>query len=177
LSKNYLLQDFDFGGRHWIRIHENTIAALQRLPAAQVLGHARLIRTPTQLIAMVSIAEAATASMDESYCQLLWVMVQLIERTFRSNGRGYQYFHWVHEQSYAEHLRKRLEFGRTDGLIEQLVEIKEQQQRLQDELEATRRQNDEILLSQRFYSRRDSSEVHSNVYSSEFPLFGCCSKT
>src|SRR5947209_17130774 len=79
LLDEYLFHNFDFNteGRDWIRIHENTIAALQCLPAEQVLGHATLVRTPTQLTAMVSIAEAATASMEESYCQLLWVMVKL----------------------------------------------------------------------------------------------------
>ena len=83
LSENHLLNDDNFDNKYydWIRIHENTIAALQRLPAAQVLGHATLVRNPTQLTAMVSIAEAATVSMDESYCQLLWVMVKAIEQT------------------------------------------------------------------------------------------------
>jgi hypothetical protein len=47
--QDYLLKDFNFDtqSRDWIRIHEKTIAALQRLPAAQVLGHATLVRTPT----------------------------------------------------------------------------------------------------------------------------------
>jgi len=87
------------------------IAALQHLPAAQVLGHATLVRTPTRLTAIVSIVEAATASTDESYCQLLWVMINLLEKTFKSGGRWYKYFHWKHEISYAEHLRMETRFG------------------------------------------------------------------
>jgi len=157
LSNDYLLDDFDFNPKYrdWIRIHENTIAALQCLPAEQVLGHATLVRTPTQLTAMVSIAEAASASMEEEYCQLLWVMVKLIEKTFRFDGKGYQYFHWKHEISHAEHLRRTLgmdlrgrDRDREEALIELLVEVKEvkkQQQKLQDQLEATQRQNNEIL--------------------------------
>ena len=159
LCNDYLFNNFDFDGlyRQWIRIHEKTIAALQCLPAEQVLGQATLVRTPTQLTAMVSIAEAASVSMDEEHCQLLWVMVKLIEKSIRSDGKGYQYFRWKHEISYAEHLSRTLGSGRGMGLGEknhdeplmrvltELKELKEQQKELQHQLEATRKQNDEML--------------------------------
>jgi hypothetical protein len=178
LSQNYSLNDFGFNQSHydWIKIHEKTIAALQRLPAAQVLGHATLVRTPTQLTAMVSIAEAATVSMDENYCQLMWVMMQLIEKALRSDGKGYCYYHWQHEISYLEHITRHIRLDRNEGLgrelvgglVQQLVEIKDQQQKIQDELEAVRRQNNDILrllttISQGSHEQGSSTLVDAEV--------------
>lgn len=138
------------------RIHENTITALQTLPAEQVLGSATLLRT-TQLTAMVSIAEAAYASLEENYCQLLWAMVKLIESGLRSGGRGYQTLQWEVEISYADHIRRtRPLAAESDGLADALIDVREQQQRLQYQVEVIRRQNEEILrllrtMSQGYY--------------------------
>jgi hypothetical protein len=174
LSQDYSLGDYNFNTpyRDWIKIHEKTIAALQHLPAAQVLGHATLVRTPSQHTAMVSIAEAATVSMDENYCQLLWVMIQLIEKALRSDGKGHCWYYWQHEISYQEHLTmymglnsgERLGRELAGGLVQQLVEIKDQQQKIQDELEAVRRQNNDILrlltaISQGSHEQGSSSTV------------------
>ncbi|KAK3369361.1 hypothetical protein B0T24DRAFT_632449 [Lasiosphaeria ovina] len=90
---------------NWIPIHDMTVHALQHLPAAQVLGHATLVQTPSQLTAMVSIVEAATVSMGESYCQLLWILVKAVERAFRSVGEVFHRFSWKQEISHEEHLR------------------------------------------------------------------------
>lgn len=80
---------------------------------------------------MISIAEAATVSMDKNYCQLMWVMVQLIERTLKSDGRGYNWYSWKEEVSYAGHVRENLRLDRGEGLAQQFVEIKEQQRSTQ----------------------------------------------
>jgi hypothetical protein len=155
LSQDYQLGDFDFDTRYrdWIKVHEKTIATLQGLPAAQVLGHATLVRTPNQLTAMVSLAEAATVSMDENYCQLMWVMMQLIEKGLRSDGKGYCHYNWQQEISHMERLSRDMgrDMGRgmgrdfNEGLLQQLVEIKDEQQKIMHELGTVRRQNNDIL--------------------------------
>jgi hypothetical protein len=175
--QDYLLKDFNFDtqSRDWIRIHEKTIAALQRLPAAQVLGHATLVRTPTQLTAMVSIAEAATVSMDENYCQLMWVMMQLIEKGLRSDGKGYCWYYWQHEISYMEHLRMHMGGGRNEVLgeervgvlVQHLLDIKDQQQKIQDELQAVRRQNNDILRLLRAMSQGSHEQESSTLVDAE----------
>ncbi|KAF3189121.1 hypothetical protein TWF788_011242 [Orbilia oligospora] len=73
--------DFD----HSIKIGAKTITTLSRVPAVNVLGYATIIRTPANLTAMVSLAEAAAVSMDENHCQLLWVMMQFIEKGIKSD--------------------------------------------------------------------------------------------
>lgn len=137
---------------------KRTITALEYLPAEQVLGHATLVRTPTQLTATVSIAEAASASMEEEHCQLLWVMVKTIGKSIRFDGKGYQYFHWKKEIPLAEHPEHRgllhRELGHREpgqALTGALVELKELQQELQRQLEATQQQNDEVLRLLRAY--------------------------
>jgi hypothetical protein len=217
LSGDYLphVGDFDAPYWDWIRIHEKTIAALQHLPAAQVLGQATLVRTPTQLTAMISIAEAASASMAQEYCQLLWVMVKLIEKTLGFGGAGgYQYLRWELEISEAEHVSNILEKvckdreddlewrklkrqikdrkgkdreqmdsqgealeGDLAGLLLQIKEVKAQQQTLQDELEAAKQQNKEILrLLRATSSWKTTDKSRRKHYSTHSTMLGARKK-
>jgi hypothetical protein len=145
LAKSYVLTDVNYDSNYYdlIRIHDNTVDALQRLPAAQVFGHATLVRTPTQLTALISIAEAATISMDDSCCQLLWVMVNFIQNSIRADGRGYQQVFWDEEVSFEEYIGRNSQGLET--IASQVARLREQQQRFQDELEIIQRQNDEII--------------------------------
>ncbi|KAK6347520.1 hypothetical protein TWF718_005361 [Orbilia javanica] len=70
-----------------IEIHPKIIAALQRFPAKSILGHATLVRTGNEMTIMTSIAEAAYVSFNESYCDLMWVVMQTISQAVE-DGRG-----------------------------------------------------------------------------------------
>lgn len=115
LGINYSIRDHStrYVSPHWngVAIPTTIIETLRDLPAAQTLGLATLIRLPSQVTVMVSIAEAANATMEESYCQLLWTLMCTIERMLRNldkNGEvGAYYFHWQREISFEEHIRRK----------------------------------------------------------------------
>jgi len=81
----------------WTRVYARTITAAQHLPTAQLLGQATLVEFSPGCTAMISIAELATVVMDDSYCQLLWIMVRTIEKGLRAGGRGRCTFEWTRD--------------------------------------------------------------------------------
>ncbi|KAF3278820.1 hypothetical protein TWF970_004364 [Orbilia oligospora] len=83
-TEYHALDEWPEHRNHRIKVGTKTITTLARVPAANVLGYATIIRTSANLTAMVSLAEAAAVSMDENHCQLLWVMMQFIEMGIRS---------------------------------------------------------------------------------------------
>ncbi|KAF3313536.1 hypothetical protein TWF173_005830 [Orbilia oligospora] len=86
----YYLADrsFPWDFNQSMKVGAKTITTLSRVPAVNVLGYATIIRTSANLTAMVSLAEAAAVSMDENHCQLLWVMMQFIEKAIRFGEDG-----------------------------------------------------------------------------------------
>ncbi|EGX46033.1 hypothetical protein AOL_s00110g197 [Orbilia oligospora ATCC 24927] len=98
---------FPFGedSSYSINIGPMTTAAFSRFPAIKLLGFATLLRTPDGLTTMVSIAEAAAISMSETHCQMLWIMMQLLEKGIKADEeeKTFSPYRWyeVSEDQYS----------------------------------------------------------------------------
>jgi hypothetical protein len=79
----FLKQTYD-----WIKIDGSLNTALQHLPAEQVLGLGTMVRIPSGLTVMISIAEAVHKLLDVRLSELLWIAMQLIQEAMRAEGRG-----------------------------------------------------------------------------------------
>ncbi|KAF3104984.1 hypothetical protein TWF102_002745 [Orbilia oligospora] len=121
---------------HRIKVGTKTITTLARVPAANILGYATIIRTSANLTAMVSLAEAAAVSMNESHCQLLWVMMQFIEMGIRSGKdkfharyEGYEAVSEVRTAETPQQPERQIPLHRTERKPTLLFDAKQQQPR------------------------------------------------
>ena len=112
---NEQLVEFDLSERstsndfpaEWIQLHESIVAAISHLPSAHVLGQGVLLRTTPGLTAMVSVAEAAFILFGDNISDLIWILVQVVERELKADSQnastGYSFLCWKKEISLAEH--------------------------------------------------------------------------
>ncbi|KAL9607641.1 MAG: hypothetical protein Q9167_007464 [Letrouitia subvulpina] len=82
-------------GVEGLRCHPKTLQAIEKLPAAHVIGQSVLMRLSFGVTTMTTIAEAACATFGSGLAELLWVILQVLERSMRppNNVREKQYFY------------------------------------------------------------------------------------
>ena len=130
-------RDFSTAYFEWIQLHESIVAAISHLPSAHVLGQGVLLRTTPELTTMVSVAEAAVILFGDDFSDLLWILVQVVERELRADSQnapaGYNTLWWKEEISLAEHLQReerwermqrmgrKLKEGKTSGMKQETV--------------------------------------------------------
>jgi hypothetical protein len=103
---------YDFAREYyeWIQVNESIVAAISHLPSVHVLGQGVLLRTTPGLTAMVSVAEAAFILFGDNVSELLWILVQVVERELKADTLnapvGDSDLRWKKEISFAEHVQK-----------------------------------------------------------------------
>ena len=87
--------------------HPNTVQAVEKLPAAHVLGQAVLTRLSSGVTTMTTIAEAVCATFGSELAELLWVIIQILEIYMRPpHGRheweqySYRWYEDITQQQY-----------------------------------------------------------------------------
>ena len=169
LDRNSFQQGRQWDENNGLRYHPNIVQAIEKLPAAHVIGQAVLTRLLSGVTTMTTIAEAACATFGSGLAELLWVIVQTLEKYMRpphgAHEKGTYRYRWSEEITHQEHqLRVQREernerdrrqerdrgiFRYLDGRDAKLRPILESIGKRQDEMAARlddiTRQNNELL--------------------------------
>ena len=180
LDQTPATHEVPLGERKGLHYHPQTVMAVEKLSAAHVLGQAVLVRPSFGVTTMTTIAEAACATFGPDLAELLWVILQVLERSMRSpeyefHARKFKY-RWKRnfsdqsvqmetlmqenrkrdfkkiERSEATSLRKKRKGEDLETPASKLV--RQQQDELSAQFAVIRKQNNEILRRDNFSSAR-----------------------
>lgn len=161
--------------------HAKTVQAIEKLPAAHVMGQAVLMRSFPGITLMTTIAEAACATFGPGLAELLWLIVHTLEMYMRPPTSGFHEkscrYQWSREITLEEKLQRDIRYDEARYSVRasqhafkevtpMISSILQRQNEFAAQLEIVKKQNDEIihLLRNPIVSDKQGQTPHRQRY-------------